>query len=51
VSYFKLVCIVVLFLCYLICFLKFVVREMNSEMVKSEMLVLTGREKADVNRI
>jgi hypothetical protein len=29
-------------------FLKFVVHELNSEMVKSGMVVLTGREKADV---
>jgi hypothetical protein len=32
----------------LVCFIKFVVHEMNSKMVKSEMVVLTGREKADV---
>jgi hypothetical protein len=31
------------------CFLKFVVYEMNSEMVKSEMVMLTGREKTDVD--
>jgi hypothetical protein len=30
------------------CFLKFVVHELNSEMVKSRMMVLTGREKANV---
>jgi hypothetical protein len=30
------------FLC--ICFLKFVVYKMNSKMVKSEIVVLTGRE-------
>jgi hypothetical protein len=30
------------------CFLKFVVHELNSKMVKSEMLLLTGREKANV---
>jgi hypothetical protein len=29
-------------------FLKFVVHELNSKMVKSGMVVLTGREKADV---
>jgi hypothetical protein len=34
------------FLCN--CFLKFVVYKINSEIVKSEMVVLTGREKADV---
>jgi hypothetical protein len=32
----------------LVCFLKFIVHEMNSEMVKSGMVVLTGREKTDV---
>jgi hypothetical protein len=32
----------------LVCFLKFVVHEMNSKMVKSGMMVLTGREKVDV---
>jgi hypothetical protein len=30
-------------------FLKFVVREMNSEIVKSEMVVLTVGEKADAD--
>jgi hypothetical protein len=34
------------FLC--ICFLKFVAHKMNSKMVKSGMMVLTGRENADV---
>jgi hypothetical protein len=34
------------FLC--ICFLKFVAHKMNSKMVKSRMMVLTEREKADV---
>jgi hypothetical protein len=29
-------------------FLKFVVHKINSEIVKSEMVVLTGREKTDV---
>jgi hypothetical protein len=29
-------------------FLKFVVHKMNSEIVKSRMVVLTEREKADV---
>jgi hypothetical protein len=33
---------------YSICFLKFVVHEMNSKMIKSEIGVLTGRKKADV---
>jgi hypothetical protein len=32
----------------LVCFLKFVVHEMNSEMVKSGMVVLTEREKTDI---
>jgi hypothetical protein len=31
------------------CFLKFIVYKMNFEMVKSVMVVLTGREKADVS--
>jgi hypothetical protein len=30
-------------------FLKFIVHELNSEMVKSRMVVLTGREKADAD--
>jgi hypothetical protein len=30
------------------CFLKFVVHELNSEMVKSGMMLLTGREKTNV---
>jgi hypothetical protein len=30
------------------CFLKFVDHELNSEMVKSGMVVLTGRENADM---
>jgi hypothetical protein len=58
VSYFKLVCIVILItMCrilyqyVLFCFLKFVVREMNSKMVKSGMVVLTRREKADADGI
>jgi hypothetical protein len=29
----------------LVCFLKFIVHEINSKMVKSEMVVLIGREK------
>jgi hypothetical protein len=28
----------------LVCFLKFVVHEINSEMVKSEIVLMTGRE-------
>jgi hypothetical protein len=32
----------------LVCFLKFVVHEMNSEMVKSGIVVLTEREKTDI---
>jgi hypothetical protein len=34
------------FLC--ICFLKFIAHEMNFEMVKSGMVVMTGRENIDV---
>jgi hypothetical protein len=30
------------------CFLKFIVYKLNSEMVKSKMMVLTKREKTDV---
>jgi hypothetical protein len=44
VSYFKLVCIVILIIMLFNFFLKFVVREMNSEMVKSGMVVLTRSE-------
>jgi hypothetical protein len=33
----------------LVCFLKFIIYEMNSKIVKSEMVVLSGREKADVD--
>jgi hypothetical protein len=29
------------------CFIKLIVHELNSKMVKSGMVVLTGREKAD----
>jgi hypothetical protein len=32
----------------IVCFLKFIVRKMNSKMVKSEMVVLTEREKVDM---
>jgi cation transport regulator ChaC len=32
----------------LYCFLKFIVYELNSEMVKSGMVLLTEREKADI---
>jgi hypothetical protein len=32
----------------LVCFLKFVVYKINSEMVKSGMMVLTGRENIDI---
>jgi hypothetical protein len=35
----------------LYCFLKFVVHKLNSEIVKSEMVVLTGREKADADEL
>jgi hypothetical protein len=30
------------------CFIKFIVHELNSEMVNSGMVLLTGREKNDV---
>jgi hypothetical protein len=33
----------------LYCFLKFVVHKLNSKMVKSEMVVLTRREKVDAD--
>jgi hypothetical protein len=33
---------------YAICFLKFIVHTTNYEMVKSEMVMLTVRKKADV---
>jgi hypothetical protein len=33
----------------LVCFLKFIIHEINPEMVKSETVVLTGREKVDMN--
>jgi hypothetical protein len=32
-----------------VCFLKFIVYEINSEMIKSEMVVLTRRENADAD--
>jgi hypothetical protein len=32
-------------------FLKFVVHEINSEMIKSEMKVLTERKKTDADRL
>jgi hypothetical protein len=32
----------------LVCFLKFIIHKMNFEMVKSEVVVLTGRENSDV---
>jgi hypothetical protein len=32
----------------LVCFLKFIVHKINSEMVKSEILVLNRRENTDV---
>jgi hypothetical protein len=44
-SYFKFVCIIILIIMLFIFFLKFVVREINSKMVKFEMVVLIGREK------
>jgi hypothetical protein len=33
------------------CFLKFIIHELNFEMIKSGMMVLTEREKADANRL
>jgi hypothetical protein len=48
-KYFKLVCIVILIIMLFNLFLKFVVHEINSEIVKSRMLVLTGREKTDAD--
>jgi hypothetical protein len=33
----------------LVYFIKFIVYEMNSEMVESEIVVLTGREKTDMS--
>jgi hypothetical protein len=33
----------------LYCFLKFIIYELNSEMVKSGMMILTEREKADAD--
>jgi hypothetical protein len=51
VLYFKLVCIIILIIMYSICFLKFIVRKMNSEMVKSGMVVLTEREKVDTDEL
>jgi hypothetical protein len=33
------------------CFIKFVVHEMNSKMIKSRMVMLTGREKTDVTDV
>jgi hypothetical protein len=41
-------CVVISINILCICFLKFVAHEINSEMVKSVMVVLTRREKADV---
>jgi hypothetical protein len=32
----------------LVCFLKFIVHKMNSEIINSRMVVLTEREKSDV---
>jgi hypothetical protein len=49
ISYFKLVCIVILIIILFNFFIKFVVREINSKMVKSEVVVLTRREKADAD--
>jgi hypothetical protein len=33
----------------LVCFLKFIIHEINSKMVKTKMVVLTEREKDDAN--
>jgi hypothetical protein len=48
ISKFKLVCIIILIIYHLIYFLKFVVREINSKIVKSRIEVLTRREKSDM---
>jgi hypothetical protein len=46
VSYFKLVCIVILIIMlFNLFFKKFIVRELNSKMVKSRMVMLIKREK------
>jgi hypothetical protein len=36
---------------YKIIFLKFIVNEMNSEIIKSGMVLLTGREKTDSDEL
>jgi hypothetical protein len=33
----------------LVCFLKFIIHKINSEIVKPRIVVLTGREKADAD--
>jgi hypothetical protein len=33
----------------IICFLRFVIHKINSEMLNSRIMKLTGREKTDVN--
>jgi hypothetical protein len=48
VSYFKLVCIIILIIMLFNLFFRFIVHEINSKMVKSRIGVLTGREKNDV---
>jgi hypothetical protein len=35
----------------LVCFIKFIVHKINSEMIKSEMVVLSERENVDVTDI
>jgi hypothetical protein len=35
----------------LVCFIKFIVHKINSEMIKSEMVVLPERENVDVTDI
>jgi hypothetical protein len=37
------------FIFYVICFLKFIIHTTNFEMVKSEIVKLTSREKTDVS--
>jgi hypothetical protein len=55
--YFKLVCVVILIIMYYISscnpiyFLKFVIHKINFEMVNSEMVVLTEREKTDISDV
>jgi hypothetical protein len=48
VSYFKLVCIIILIIMLFNLFFKFVVHKIHSKMVKSKMGVLTEKKKVDV---